>query len=70
VPKYQNKFRSPTFVETTILDGNGVTVGTLRLKPSSVNWKPKSGQKFYSVSLTDFEKWITCPKTKAKKLKS
>lgn len=38
-------------------------IGVLRVKPSSILWKPKGGQKFLSVPLDEFREWI---KTKGK----
>ena len=65
MPRYLNQFASPTFIEETVLDQTGGVVGTVRLKPSSVLWRPLGQHKFYSVSLDAFAKWITDPKTKA-----
>ena len=65
MPKYKNAFTSPDFVEETITDGNGNIVGTIRIKPSGVLWKPKGKQKFLSVPLETFKHWITDPATKA-----
>lgn len=48
----------------------GRKIGTLRVKPVAVLWKPANEQKFYSVSLDWFSKWITDPKTEAKRTKS
>jgi hypothetical protein len=70
VPKYKNAFRSPDFREETIIDENNTIIGAVRLKPSSILWKPKGGQKYFSVTLKEFTDWISDPSTKARKTKS
>jgi hypothetical protein len=67
MPAYKNRFRWPEFIEETIVDEQGAVVGTLRLKPSSVQWKPSGAHKFYTVALSAFADWITSPDTKAKR---
>jgi hypothetical protein len=37
------------------------------VKPGGLLWKPKRQQKFYSVSLEQFEAWITNSATGAKR---
>lgn len=69
MPKYNNKFSSPAYIEETIVDENGV-VGTLRIKPSSLLWKPKGAQKYFSVPLDKFAEWVTDKDTKARKTAS
>jgi hypothetical protein len=70
MPKYNNRFQSPTYLEETIQDENGTTVGSIRIKPSSVLWRPTNAQKFYAVSLDEFSTWITDPATGAKRTTS
>lgn len=70
MPKYINKFSSPEYIEETILDESGGVVGTLRIKPSSILWKPKGAQKFYSVPLDKFTQWVTDDSTKANRTAS
>jgi hypothetical protein len=65
MPKYNNRFKSPTYLEEAIEDENGATVGSIRIKPSSVLWRPVNAQKFYAVSLDQFASWITDPATRA-----
>ncbi len=55
-------FRSGAFVEEVIEDGSGV-IGTIRIKPSTVMWKPKGakgeGDKpYFSATIDEFEQWI------------
>lgn len=62
-------FRSVAFIEEVIEDSSGV-VGTIRIKPSTVMWKPKGakGDKpYFSATIEEFEQWIT-NKTPRKKL--
>ncbi len=61
------KFRA-SFVEETVIDGDAGVIGRIRIKPSSVMWKPKGRGKFHSVSLDKFARWITDPDTEAKKV--
>jgi len=70
MPAYANKFESPKFIEEGILDKEDKRIGTIRIKPSSILWKPVGQQKFYSVSLDDFTKWIASSKTAAKRVGS
>ena len=69
MPKYNNSFRSPTYIEETILNEQGI-VGTVRVKPSGILWRPKGAQKFYAISLDKFTQWISDQKTAAKKTSS
>ena len=69
MPKYNNKFSSPAYIEETIVNENGV-VGKLRIKPSSILWKPKGAQKYFSVSLDKFAAWVTDANTNARKTAS
>jgi hypothetical protein len=70
MPSYANQFRAPVFQEQTIVNKRGKTIGVIRIKPSSVLWKPSGKSTFYSVSLNNFTKWISHPKTPANKTKS
>jgi len=70
MPKYTNSFRTASFHEETILDENGAVVGKIRIKPSSILWKPKGAQEYRAVPLAKFAAWITAGSTKATKTKS
>ena len=70
MPKYNNSFTTPTHIEETILDADDKVIGTIRIKPVSVLWKPKGQQKFFAVDLETFTKWITDPNTGASKTKN
>jgi len=63
--QYKNSFGAPQFIQETILDEKGQLIGTLRIKPSGVSWKPSNQHRFYTVSLDQFRAWITDPQTKA-----
>ncbi len=66
MPKYKNRFSAPEFFEEKIVNDSG-TLGTIRVKPSGVLWKPSGATKFYSVSLEKFTEWVTDPSTKARR---
>jgi len=71
MPRYKNQFAAPKFSQETIIDGStGETIGTIRVKPSSVLWKPKGQQRYYAVSLDAFTAWITAGATRAGRTKS
>jgi hypothetical protein len=70
MPKYMNQFARPVHYDHDILDENDKKVGTLRVKPTSVLWKPAHARKFFNVSLDRFADWISDPATKARQTKS
>jgi hypothetical protein len=60
MPVYSNEFTAPKYIQETIRDAStGETIGTIRIKPSSVLWKPKGQYEYYSVTLDAFAGWIT-----------
>ncbi len=65
--KYNNAFQGPKYIEETILDGEKNVIGRIRIKPSSVLWKPTNARKFYSIQLKKFSDWIQHPDTRATK---
>ena len=66
---YDSEFTTPTYMQETIRDaGTGETIGTIRIKPSSVLWKPKGQHEYYSVTLGGFAGWITSPGTGARRI--
>ena len=67
MPEYVNKFKSPVYIEETIMDNNGNTIGTIRIKPSGILWKPSGSPKYYSIPLDDFIAWITDKQTRARR---
>jgi hypothetical protein len=58
MPRYKNEFAGPSFVQETIRKQGGGTVGVIRVKPSSVLWKPVGDHQFYCVPLERFSRWI------------
>lgn len=71
MPDYNNKFSSPAHIEETIVNATtGVTIGTIRVKPSGVLWKPRGQQKYYAVDLAKFTDWITDAGTEASRTRS
>ena len=70
MPSYINNFRAPDHIEQVYEDADRDMIGTLRIKPSGLAWKPKGQHKFYSVNLDAFADWITSDEVKAKRTKS
>ena len=70
MPAMNNSFRSPEYVQETIVDKEGNVVGTIRVKPVAIKWKPKGAHKFRSVPLSKFVDWITDDATGASWTKS
>ena len=58
MPKYKNAFGRPQFYDHDIVNDEG-KVGTIRVKPNGIGWKPKHSQKFTSISLEQFVAWIS-----------
>ena len=59
MPKSTNKFLEAVCYDHVVVSADDNSkIGELRIKPSSVLWKPKSAQKYHSVSLDDFAEWI------------
>ncbi len=48
MPASTNEFWEPESYDHVIGVKNGGKLGTLRVKPSSISWKPAGAQKFYS----------------------
>ncbi len=68
MPKYNNCFASPAYIEETICDEDGKVIGKLRIKPSGVLWKPSNARQYYSVPLETFTAWITDKTTAANRV--
>jgi len=68
MPKSTNKFVAAESYDYEIADANGGgKIGELRLKPSSLLWKPKGAHQYYSVSLSDFAEWAESKNHKVNK---
>jgi hypothetical protein len=66
---YTNSFKGPTRVDHRILGPDNKLIGTLRVKPSGVLWRPADVRRFYSVELAKFAEWITADSTGAERTK-
>ena len=63
MPASVNKFSEPDHYDHDFANvDDGTKVGTLRVKPSSILWKPKSAHQFHSASLEEFQEWIKTKK--------
>jgi hypothetical protein len=59
MPPSKYKFLEPVSYDHLIGESpSGGKIGEIRIKPSSLLWKPKGQQKYYSASLDDFAEWI------------
>jgi hypothetical protein len=59
MPDSVNVFGEPQSYDHTIYKKlSGAKVGEIRVKPSSILWKPKGAHKYSSVSLEDFAEWM------------
>jgi hypothetical protein len=65
MPKYTNTFKRPDYHDEVVVGGNGKLLGTIRIKPSSVMWRPNGSRSFLSVSLDRFAAWITSAASQA-----
>jgi hypothetical protein len=55
----KNQFLEPVCYDHVIGKAEGGSkVGEIRVKPSSILWKPRGQQKYFSATLDDFSKWI------------
>ena len=68
MPDYKYSFEYPEYEEFQIRSRLR-RIGKLRIKPSTILWKPANGKRFYSVSIDDFTQWIMRPRTGATKTK-
>lgn len=70
MPKYKRQFQSPEYIEEGIMNDAGRKVGTIRLKPVSVAWKPANAREYRTVPLDRFIEWITSDEAKARRTKT
>jgi hypothetical protein len=60
MPPSKYKFLEPDSYDFEIGDATtGNKIGEIRIKPSSILWKPKGKQKYSAISLDEFAEWIT-----------
>ncbi len=69
MPNYRNHFSAPTYWEQAFYGRDGTLVGTLRVKPSSIMWRPAGSHTYYRVWLDRFADWMTAIQTRAKRVK-
>ena len=50
----RNQFSGSASHDHVIVDGEGKMIGTLRVKPSGILWKPRNSQVYYRISLDEF----------------
>lgn len=68
MPATKREFTGPNHIEATIRDiDSPQVVGTIRIKPSGVLWKPKGRQKFKWRSLDEFTEWMRDSSREVKK---
>lgn len=53
-----NHFREPNHTDILFNSAQGRLIGTLRIKPNAVAWKPANAQRFQAVNLSQFTTWI------------
>lgn len=53
-----NKFKPKKHEDFEIVDSNGKKVGSIRLKPSGILWKPKGVHSWSSVALDTFAQFM------------
>jgi len=53
----RNEFKAPKYHQFEIVN-DGRIVGTLRVKPAALLWKPKGARTWRGVDLEEFAKWI------------
>lgn len=54
-----NSFMAPQAVDHVIAGEEGTKLGTLRVKPVGIGWKPANARQFHSVGLDRLIAWIT-----------
>ena len=69
MPRYTKSFKRPEFHDEEIMDENGRLVGRIRIKPSSVMWKPNGSRAFLSVGLDKFTTWMVSKEAGAARVK-
>ena len=59
MPKYNNAWIGNTAYDHEIAGPDDKKLGTLRVKPTGIGWKPANARQFHSVSLAKLTAWIT-----------
>jgi len=60
------EFKAPVSQDYTIMEGDKV-FGTLRVKPSTLMWKPKGAHSWFGVTIEEFGSWAKGKKKTMKK---
>lgn len=68
MPDYASHFAPSTNIELDFSDRSGAALGRLKIKPSTILWKPAGAKLYRSISLDQFSKWILDPATGANKV--
>jgi len=67
MPGSKNTFSEPESYDHAIKDKDtGQKIGELRIKPSSILWKPKGAHKYFTAPLDDFAGWMSDKKQVSK----
>jgi hypothetical protein len=67
MPNSVNSFQETESYDHIIVEkGTWKKVGEFRIKPSSILWKPRGAQKYFSASLDEFTTWMNDKKQVAK----
>lgn len=69
MPRYTNSFKRSECHEEEIIDESGRLIGRIRIKPSSVMWKPNGSRAFFSVGLDKFIAWMVSKDAEATRTK-
>ena len=70
MPKYNYQFKSPAYTQEEIMDDSGKKLGTIRVKPVSIAWKPANAREYLTVPMDDFIVWNKSKQSGAKATKS
>jgi hypothetical protein len=54
MPNRVNSFKPRKFVDHTVVDHDGLTVGHIRVKPNNILWKDANGKLWYGITLEEF----------------
>jgi hypothetical protein len=69
MPDYKAQFAVENSLELSFSDRDGNAIGMLKIKQSTILWKPHDGKKYRSVPLEKFANWILHPETGASMVK-
>ena len=62
-----NNFRPEKFYDHEIINGKGLLVGKIRVKPSGILWSPKGSHNWHRVDLESFASFMMKNGTTQKK---